>query len=129
MPPSKRDQQTNVTNNPTAQFPQNNCRTMSSNRDLLDRYKLESQITGDSVTHRTFQSDLQAHRRRIQVLTTWEHQGMLGEGAFGVVSLQRETVTGELRAVKAVAKQELRKHEMELLIDLQDVCILLLVIV
>lgn len=96
--------------------------TTSSNADFLDRYKLESVITGDNVTHLTFQSDLKTNRRRIQVRTTWEHQRMLGKGAFGVVSLQREKVSGELRAVKAIDRNRLNKREMELLIDLQDVC-------
>lgn len=102
---------------------------MSSNTGRLDRYKLDSEFTEDenSVTHRTIRSDLDTRRRRIEVLTTWVHERKLGAGAFGEVSLQREKVSGKLRAVKAIAKSQLRTHEMEALIDLQDVCMTLLV--
>lgn len=102
-------------------------RTMSSSTARLDRYRLESKITENSVTHRTIQSDLDTRRRRIQILTTWTHQKKLGAGAFGEVTLQREVVSGKLRAVKAISKSQLRTHEMEALIELQDVWIPLLV--
>lgn len=95
---------------------------MSSNTTRLDRYKLDTEFADNSVTHRTIQSDLVKGRRRIEVLTTWVHERKLGAGAYGEVSLQREKYSGQLRAVKAISKTQLRTHEMDALIDLQDVC-------
>lgn len=94
---------------------------MSLNSSRLDRYKLVSELTDNSVTHRTIQSDLSTGRRRTEVLTTWVHERKLGAGAFGEVSLQREKVSGQLRAVKVISQHQLRVHEMDALIDLQDV--------
>lgn len=98
---------------------------MSSNTARLDRYKLHSELTDNSVTHRTIQSDMVTGSRRIEVLTTWVHERKLGAGAFGEVSLQREKVSGQLRTVKVIAQHQLRVHEMDALIDLQDVCMVL----
>lgn len=94
---------------------------MSSSTARLDRYKLESKLTDTSVTHRTIQSDLSSGSRRTEVMTTWVHDRKLGAGAFGEVSLQREILSGQLRAVKVVAQHQVRVHEMDALIDLQDV--------
>lgn len=95
---------------------------MSSNSSRLDRYKLRSEFTENSVTHRTIESNLGTRQRRIKVLTTWVHERKLGSGAFGEVWLQREKISGNLRAVKAISKTQLRTHELDALIDLQDVC-------
>lgn len=94
---------------------------MFSNYARLDRYKLQSELTDNSVTHRTIQSNLGNGCRRIEVFTTWVYERKLGAGAFGEVLLQRETVTGQLRAVKVIPQQKVRLQEMEALIDLQDV--------
>lgn len=94
---------------------------MPPNSVHLDRYKLHSEFAEGSVTHHTVQSDLIARRRRIEVVSTWIHDRKLGAGAFGEVSLQREKVSGQLRAVKVIAKTQLRTNEMETLIALQDV--------
>lgn len=94
---------------------------MSSSTARLDRYKLESKLTDTSVTHRTIQSDLSSGSRRTEVMTTWVHDRKLGAGAFGEVSLQREILSGQLRAVKVVPQHQVRVHEMDALIDLQDV--------
>lgn len=88
-----------------------------------ERYKLVSEFSTNSVTHRTVKSDLRSRQRRIEVRTTWATQRVLGAGAFGEVRLEREQGTGELRAVKAIAKMQVNTHEVEALIDLQDVCI------
>lgn len=94
-----------------------------SNSVHLDRYKLNTEFTEGSVTHRTIKSDLQRRQRRIEVLSTWVHDRKLGAGAFGEVSLQREKGSNELRAVKVIAKTQLRTHEVGALIDLQDVLV------
>lgn len=95
---------------------------MSSTTTRLNRYRLDTEFSDNSVTHRIIQSDLVKGRRRFEVLTTWVHERKLGAGAYGEVSLQREKSSGELRAVKAISKTQLRRHEMDALIDLQDVC-------
>lgn len=95
---------------------------MSSNIARLDRYKLNSEFAENSITHRSTESDLASGRRRIEVLTSWVHERKLGAGAFGEVSLQRMKGSSELRAVKAISKTQLRTHELNALIDLQDVC-------
>lgn len=94
---------------------------MSFNTARLDRYKLHSEFSENSVTHRTVQSDLDTRRRRIEVLTTWVEERRLGTGSFGDVWLQREKLSGKLRPVKAIAKHQVRTHELDALIDLQDV--------
>lgn len=98
---------------------------MLANTHRLDRYKLNSEFTTDSVTHRTIQSDLVTRSRRIEVLTTWVDERKLGAGAFGQVFLQRETVSGQLRAVKVIPQHLVKMNEMDVLIDLQDVCLML----
>lgn len=105
----------------------NNDRTqhiMSSAPPRRDRYKLESAFGDNTVTHRTFKSDLRSHQRRIEVRTTWTKQRVLGAGSFGEVRLERQEGTGELRAVKAIARMQVNTHEVEALIELQDVCIM-----
>lgn len=94
---------------------------MPPNSGHLDRYKLRSEFGEGSVTHRTIQSDLITRRRRIEIVSTWIHDRKLGAGAFGEVSLQREKESGQLRAVKVIAKTQLQTNEMQTLIDLQDV--------
>lgn len=98
---------------------------MSNNLARLDRYKLDSIFTDTNVTHRMIKSDILTGSRRIEVLTTWVQERELGAGSFGEVSLQRELVSGELRAVKSIDKRRWRVHEMDALIDLQDVRMML----
>lgn len=92
-----------------------------------DRYKLESELTNNTVTHRTIESDLSSGNRRTDVFTTWVHQRILGSGAFGQVSLQQERVSGQLRAVKIIALGQVRMTEIDALANLQDVRITLVV--
>lgn len=98
---------------------------MTSTPPRRERYKLVAEFSTNSVTHRTFKSDLRSRQRRIEVRTTWATQRILGAGAFGEVRLESEQGTGELRAVKAIAKMQVNTRELETLIDLQDVSILL----
>lgn len=95
---------------------------MSSNTSRLDRYKLNTEFAENTVTHRTIQSNSNMRQRRIEVLTTWVRERKLGAGAFGEVWLQKEKTSGNLRAVKAIARRDLRTQEVDALIDLQDVC-------
>lgn len=94
---------------------------MASTPHRRDRFKLPSEFGENLVTHRTFKSDLRSQQRQIEVCTTWVTERTLGVGSFGEVRLQREQGTGELRAVKAIAKMRVNTHEVEALIDLQDV--------
>lgn len=57
----------------------------------------------------------------MQVTTVWKTEDRIGAGAFGVVWRQKAN-TGKLRAVKVIARDKLNLHEVEALIDLQDVC-------
>lgn len=97
---------------------------MTSTPLQRDRYKLASEFSSNTVTHRTFKSDLRSRQRRIEVLTTWTTQRILGAGAFGEVRLECELRSRELRAVKAIPKRQVNTHEVETLIDLRDVCII-----
>lgn len=113
----------NITKNlqpPQAKFT-SFSQVMTSNTARLDRYKLQSELTDDGVTHCTIQSDLGTGSRRIEVRTTWRQERRLGAGGFGEVFLQRETGSGELRAVKEITRKLVNVREMDALIDLQDV--------
>lgn len=99
---------------------------MASTNSAVDQYKMNSEIIGTSVTHPNHNPNSRRGRPPIEGFTTWDHEKTLGTGGFGEVSLQRERISGNLRAVKAVLRSQLRPHEMETLITLQDVCIPLL---
>lgn len=103
---------TNITKSPSI---------MASHNTIVNRYQLESEFGDNTVTHRTFRSDLGARQRRIEVRTTWISERSLGSGAFGEVWLQRETGSGDLRAVKVIGKAQLKTRELEALIELRDV--------
>lgn len=66
------------------------------------------------VVHVTFAST-------IPVFNTWRTDEMLGAGAFGVVWRQKETTSGQLRAVKTISKLQLNVRELEALVELQEV--------
>lgn len=102
--------------------------TMSDNASRIERHKLNSEITDQRVIHRSIESDLGSRRRRIEVVTTWLHERSLGSGAHGQVLLQRESESGQLRAVKVIARNQLGAlgvRELKALIDVQDVCMAL----
>lgn len=94
---------------------------MASSPVRRDRYRLQSEFGENVVTHRTFTTNLRTRRRRIEVRTTWATERNMGAGAFGVVRLERERGAGELRVVKSISKTQVNTHEIEALIDLQDV--------
>lgn len=94
---------------------------MSSNTARLDSFKLHSEFTDNSVTHRTIESDLNTGRRRTAIFMTWVHEQKLGPGMFGEVSMQREKRSGQLRTVKVVPRNRVKMYEMDALIALQDV--------
>lgn len=81
---------------------------MASKPARADRYKIEAVFRVNTVTHRTFKSNLQ---RRIEVHTTCVREQKLGQGGFGQVWLEREQQTGELRAVKAISEMQVNIHE------------------
>lgn len=91
----------------------------------LARYKLDSEFTDNGVTHRTITSNIITGHRRIEVQKTWVGERKLGVGSFGEVFLQRETSSGQLRAVKVVLNQlkKMKLNELNALVMLQDVCV------
>lgn len=81
------------------------------------RYRLEASFSGKTVTRK---STLEAKQRRIQVQTVWEKEDLLGARAFGVVWRERAD-TRQVRAVKIISRAKLNIHEVETLVELQDV--------
>lgn len=94
---------------------------MALNTTPLYRLKLDSTFDGHAVTHRTFQSDLPL-RRPAGLTTVWHSQRELGTGGLGVVWLQKQEGTADVRAVKIISKAHLQPQEMGALVEIRDVC-------
>lgn len=82
---------------------------------------METEIGPYGITHRSFRSDLRSGQRRIEIRTTWVRERKLGQGGFGVVWLEREQRSGDVRAVKSIPEMNVNAREVDVLIDLQDV--------
>lgn len=93
----------------------------SDDTTRLDRFKLGATFNGHVVTHRTFQPDLPL-QQRTEITTVWHSERELGIGGLGVVWLQKQEGTAELRAVKIISKAHLQPQEMGALMEFQDVC-------
>lgn len=93
----------------------------SNDTTRLDRFKLGATFNGHVVTHRTFQPDLPL-QQRTEITTVWHSERELGIGGLGVVWLQKQEGTAELRAVKIISKAHLQPQEIGALMEFQDVC-------
>lgn len=86
----------------------------------IDNYKLDATFGNGTVVHTT---RLAGTRCITAPTTTWKRDKKLGTGGFGVVWLEREETSGELRAVKVLSKLQVNVREVEAMVDLQDVSI------
>lgn len=86
----------------------------------LHRYKLNTSIYdyGYTIVHTFFAPDPYPGTQHV---ATWRTEAKLGVGAFGEVWRQREVGSGQLRAVKTIAKRDFNVRELEALVELQDV--------
>lgn len=84
----------------------------------IAQYKLDTEFCGDTITHTSRLQDGQPIRTPG---TTWTREKKLGAGGFRTVWRERRALTGELRAVKILAKLQLNIREVEAMADLQDV--------
>lgn len=75
---------------------------MSTPPPTLEHYKLETEFHDGYVVNRTYEWDYSV--RREKGLLKWKRGKSLGRGAFGVVYLEEEETTGELRAVKCLER-------------------------
>lgn len=91
---------------------------MSSVILRVGQYKLDAEFGDGTVVHTT---RLVGAQCIASPPTTWKRGKTLGAGGFGVVWLDKEEGTGELRAVKVLAKVQLNVREVEAMIELQDV--------
>lgn len=90
----------------------------------IDRYRLETAFDGDDVIHTTYKSDLAAGRRKVEIKTRWKRKKDIGEGGFGVVSLEEAEGGTEVRAVKRLYRGAQRvdwSRELNTLAKLKDV--------
>lgn len=55
-----------------------------------------------------------------------EHIGLLGRGAFGFVSLERDAATGQLYALKAMSKAHIVKERLKDAVANEKICLDLL---
>lgn len=91
---------------------------MASKTSKVDQYKLDAELRNDTVVHTT---RMVAGKRIAVPRMAWKRERKLGEGGFGVVWLEKEEGSGELRAVKVLSKLQVHIREVEAMIELQDV--------
>jgi hypothetical protein len=74
--------------------------------DLINHYKLVARIQHDHTVQLIHKSDPINGRRKVTIEKRWHKVKRLGQGAYGVVYLEREETNGveSQRAVKQVPK-------------------------
>lgn len=75
---------------------------MSTAPPTLEHYKLETEFHEGYVVNRTYEWDYSV--RREKSLQEWKRGRTLGKGGFGLVWLEEDKNTGELRAVKSLER-------------------------
>lgn len=70
--------------------------------DYVDDYRLETTFSDQYIEHHIKYSDRATGKRRAYKKEQWKTVRMIGDGGFGVVRLQKEMNTKQLRAVKEV---------------------------
>lgn len=91
---------------------------MSSKISTVDQYKLDVTFLDEAVVHTT---RLVGAECIASPTTTWRREKKLGAGGFGVVWLEREQGSAQLRAVKVISKLQLNLREVEAMVELRDV--------
>lgn len=90
---------------------------MDSRISTIELYRLDVQFRDDSIIHpSTFSGNQSAWVPE----HTWKRENLIGAGGFGMVSLEREQKTQQVRAVKILSKSQLQLREIEAMIELRD---------
>lgn len=84
----------------------------------INPYRLSALFRDDTIIHTTA---LVTGKRKMVPSTTWKRERLLGAGGFGMVWLEKERHSQELRAVKVLSKSQLQLREVETMIELRDV--------
>jgi hypothetical protein len=72
--------------------------------ELLRHYKLDTEFLPDRVRHVTYPAE--SHRSRRKAVEEWNFERDLGSGGSSkTVRLEKQILTGQLRAVKVIEKQ------------------------
>lgn len=83
---------------------------MSSQSDLLEHFRLETEFQPDHVVHFTYPPGPTGGWRKEKIAQKWVTGGRLGSGGFG--SVHRQDLEGgrepAVRAVKEIAKRQLQ---------------------
>ncbi|KAL0632586.1 hypothetical protein Q9L58_008517 [Maublancomyces gigas] len=86
----------------------------------LHNYKLDTTFQTDTIVHTNSLLPGMLPPRMVTRTTSWKKYKKLGAGAFGVVWLEKEVTSGQLRAVKVISREQLNVREVHVLVDLQD---------
>ncbi|KAK3335131.1 kinase-like domain-containing protein [Cercophora scortea] len=94
--------------------------------DLVSDAKIETTILSDSIQHVFYAPGHSAQRRQEQRVENWSRERKLGEGAFGVVYLERcqpevEGGACKLRAVKQIKKHIVPEQELDYMRELEAI--------
>lgn len=106
---------------------------MASSSSPFDAYRIPAKFLVDTGTVVHTEQDLDViptnKQRAGWVEMGWEEHNPLGSGAFGSVRLEKNELTGKLRAVKLITKDVLLecgidyKHELGIFIAVKDVSV------
>ena len=78
---------------------------MNSADDLLDLFRIQATIDGDTTIQTTFKSDRGKGLRRVKTEVRWTKRKKIGEGGSGEVWLEEEEGNPDTkRAVKEITK-------------------------
>ncbi|KAL0634955.1 hypothetical protein Q9L58_006073 [Maublancomyces gigas] len=88
----------------------------------LDRFKVETEFGEGYVVQTTY--DWEFSERRLKEISTWTEVRLIGSGAFGSVWLEQKKEGGQLRAVKKLRREFLKRtgfsQELVALVTLAD---------
>lgn len=110
---------------------------MTSISSTLDEYRITPGFHVDPGTtaHCNLESDIvpAPTQRADSIETQWKHESALAIGSFSTVRLEKNELTGELRAVKLISKEVLLEcsinyeHELGVFVAVKDVGVTLLI--
>lgn len=78
---------------------------MTANTSNTEPHKLETTFDGDDVIHTVYRPDPAAEGGEVKDQTKWKQKKIIGQGAFGEVTLQEEEGREKFRAVKKLSRQ------------------------
>jgi hypothetical protein len=86
-----------------------------STEDLLDHFKLKAEVFPEYTSHVTYKIN-RARGERERIEKHWKRMERIGEGAFGKVWRELHSQPDghqEVRAVKAIDKQQIRRFNVD----------------